>query len=138
MSVVQFPKREDVRLVWRCGCDCLTHYAHADGRIECAACGNFAGAYPGDWRLPLPEEPAVPAFIEPGDHKVTDLNSPELSIKRALRHADPANLAALVLVNKDGSTSVWSESFDTDEQRAWITRKLAEIGADIVKDRGAP
>lgn len=66
--------------------------------------------------------------------KVTDLNSADAAIKRVLRNADPDKMFALVVVNRDGSLSVWGGNLTTDDQRQWFDRQMASAKALLNKE----
>lgn len=132
-NIISLPRRDVDRVVWRCGCGCLTSFVRADDELECAQCGSLARGNTGEWRKHLPPVPAVVAETVDGDVKVTDLNSVEAALKRVARTADPDKVFALIVVNRDGSLSVWGGNLETDKQRAWFDRKLAETKALLVK-----
>lgn len=125
MTVVAFQPKEKPRLIWRCDCGCLTMFLHSDATAECAACGVFATGLEGDWRAPLPEQPDSPREVSPGDNKVVDLGSADVAVRRALKRIEPDDVTALVVINRDGSLSAWSEA-ETDKQGSWLRRKMRE------------
>lgn len=136
-NVVAFPSRDDANIVWRCNCGCITHFVRADGEIECAQCGALAvdTGHDGEWRCRLPETPAEPQECSPGDFKVTDLNSSEAAFRRVLRNADPEQAAVLIVLNTDGSLSAWG-TLETEEQREWFDRRMAEAKALLARKGG--
>ena len=136
-NVIQFGKpaaAEPIsdRVVWRCNCGCLTFFVRADRELECAVCGTVAeGA--GEWRTREPEAPAGAApDVSPGDVRVTDLNSPELAIRRMVKKIDVENLVSLVVLNADGSLSAWGKA-ETEAQAQWILDRLLDAHALMVK-----
>ncbi|MGL4296941.1 MAG: hypothetical protein ACRCTG_14610 [Aestuariivirga sp.] len=122
--------------VWRCGCGCATHFARADGQIECANCAAMASGNSGEWRgrVPDPEMQVVPP-MEDSSLVVTDLMSGEAACRRVLS-ADPKDLAAAIIFTKDGRVRVWGLDFSGDEQLAWLDRRLAEARRLLVKAEG--
>lgn len=120
------PKEGEDDLVWRCNCGCSTHYAHANGYLTCAHCGTVGNGTGGEWRKSLPDEAHEPKEIEEGDIRVTSLDSPHAALKRVQRLADPDDLAALIVMQKDGRLNVWGDNFDTEERVEWLDRRLAD------------
>lgn len=126
-NVIQFERREPDpshdRVVWRCNCGCLTFFIRADAEVECAQCGVISEDC-GSWRARSPDEHEgeVPG-VEPNDVTVTDLNSPELAIRRVVRKIEHANLAALVVINSDGSLSAWGDA-EGAAQSDWLMSRL--------------
>ncbi|MEW9304547.1 hypothetical protein [Labrys neptuniae] len=107
----------------------MTHFARADDELECAQCGMVASGDTGEWRKNLPDTPTTVKETETGDVKVTDLNSMDAAIKRILRNANPDQMFALIVVNNDGSLSVWGRTLHTDDQREWFDHKMADAKA---------
>lgn len=128
-NVISLPPRNQDKVVWRCGCGCITHFLRADGEMECAQCGVLAEGDTGEWRVNLPDTPAKPRETETGDVKVTDLNSSDAAIRRVLKNADTSTMVALVVLHDDGALSVWGEDLDTDERRDWFDRRIADAKA---------
>lgn len=133
-NVVFFPPRQPETVVWRCECGCITHFVRGDDQIECAKCGAVADGDSGSWRRNLPDVPVSAPETQDGDVKITDLNSPEAAFKRTLRKADPDKAFALIVVNRDGSLTVWGGDLETEAQRAWFDRKMAEAKALLTKE----
>jgi hypothetical protein len=128
-NIVTLPRRDADKIVWRCDCGCLTHFIRADDEVECAQCGTLANGSGGEWRRNLPDVPAIIGEVESGDVQVTDLNSADAAIKRVLRKVDADQMFALIVVNTDGSLSVWGRTLKTDDQRDWFDRKMADAKA---------
>ncbi len=78
----------------------------------------------GTWRTPAPDDPE-PREFDPNDPAkiVVDLNGADATIKRVLR-MDPEDLAALVVLLKDGMVKVWGPDFTSRAERGWLRRKL--------------
>lgn len=133
-NVVSLPRRDADRIVWRCDCGCMTFFVRADDELECAQCSVLTRGETGEWRKNLPDVPAKVDETETGDVKVTDLNSASAAIKRVLRKADPDKMFALVVVNRDGSLSVWGGDLVTDDQREWFDRQMASAKALLNKE----
>lgn len=129
-NVIQFGRKADAppvdndRVVWRCNCGCLTFFVRADQEIECAQCGTIS-ADAGSWRARSPEEPVGEVGeVEPDDVTVTDLGDPAHAIRRVLKKVEPDNVAALIVINNDGSLSTWGET-DGKAQAGWMRRRVA-------------
>lgn len=135
-DVITFPKREDPKVVWTCGCGCMTHYLRADGVVECASCRNEVTE--GDWRARLPDTPAEPEPATSDTFSSTDVQSDELSIRRVIKAIVPAEAALVALVRADGSICLWSDWMEGPERHAWLRDKLAMIETlAINQSRGA-
>ena len=122
-AVVEFPKKEKERLVWRCNCGCITFFALGDGTIECAHCEIASSDFAGSWRVSLPE-PARDVPPVDRDLKVVDMNDAKSAILRVLKRADPEILAALIVMRNDGTMSVWNDRMDTAEHRRWFDGQI--------------
>lgn len=134
-NVVRFTPKADDKLIWRCACGCSTHYHYIDGTVECAACDKVASSLSGEWRAFLPPPPDQPKTVEPGDDAVVKLDSAESAIRRVLKTADTDQMAALMVFHHDGSIKAWGERFETEEQRAWLGRKLDQVEAMLTEAR---
>lgn len=131
-EIIQFPQKPRAdRILWRCNCGCITSYLHHDGSAECAACGETVKL--GEWRKSLPETPANPPELSPGDRIITDLNDPSIALKYMVNKADPSTMSAVVILHSDGRLRVWSEEAGTSERKAWFERRMAEATKLIVK-----
>lgn len=122
-------------VLWRCGCGCFTHFALESGDLKCAHCGEKLDQEFGEWRRHLPDVPNPDGIeeVEAGDALVTDLDDPKWAMRRAVARANPETTCAVVIIQSDGSLSVWGDEFDTAERESWIDRRLAEVRALLIK-----
>ena len=128
-NVVTLPRRDGSSLIWVCNCGSTTHYHHADGSIVCGSCETAATALDGDWRLRFPDEPLDPPALDSKNFKVADFNTVDIFMKRQMRTAETRPIAAAAVFFSDGSISTWAGEIETDEQKAWVTRKFDEAAA---------
>lgn len=129
-NIIQFGRKAEAptgvndRVVWRCNCGCLTFFVRADQEIECAQCKTIS-ADAGSWRARSPEEPlGAVEEVEADDVIVTDLGDPFHAIRRVLKKVDPDNVAALIVINNDGSLSTWGAA-DGKAQAGWMRRRVS-------------
>lgn len=127
-EIVEFGKKEREPLVWRCECGCVTQFVMDTGVMECAHCGTQAGEESGSWRILdlLPDVPSEPKKTEKGDFKVTDLQSPEMAFRRAVKKANPETTCVLLVFQEDGTASVWGRDLVTEDQKEWFDEQCAE------------
>lgn len=134
-NVVHLPRRDEGELVWACDCGSTTHYHHADGRVTCGSCDVEASGASGSWRARLPEEPIDPRPLDHDNFKVTDFTGPDVFLKRQIKTSEGRPMAAAIIVFHDGSFSTWQADIETDEQKAWLLRKLADAGVRMTGRR---
>lgn len=121
------PEAERFRCVFVCPCGSTTFHLHYEGDLECAGCGAFDNE--GEWRKRLPAtKPSDEEIKDTSDcFRVTTLDSAASFVKRKLK-AGFDNVVMVVLAHDDGHVSTYYEDAPTPDQRAWINRRLAEIG----------
>lgn len=120
-------------MVWHCACGCSTNYAHLDGTLECASCGSRHEDAGGGWRDALPEPTTDRAEPTAERTVVTDLNCPEMALKRVLAKATVADTVAVVLFQDGGGVSSWGSVPDTRRHRGWLNRKMATAKALLIE-----
>lgn len=125
-NVVSFPARDQDRLVYVCGCGCRTHFARADGELECANCGALDNVSGGEWRRRLPEPPASPEPLVGGYSTVVELDTDSAAIARMARDAEPGKMAVMILIFADGTVRSWGREILEAEQIEWLDKRLGD------------
>lgn len=124
------------KLIWVCNCGCSTHYAHADGQLECAHCGAMGDGSGSEWREQLPEPTTVhPVSTGPDEKRVVSLGDTSAALKRMLRRAedDRDNLAFVLIYRRGGEVGVWGDKIEGDEQSTWFDRRCADAKELLAK-----
>lgn len=122
MSIVPFPTAE--RRIWACVCGGLTHFVYEDGAQECVSCG--AEKPRGEWR----DRPEM--ADTPEDVKISFRGEPdEVGLQRMLRDAKRPDTLGIFLALKDGRVRSRCIHPDTDEDREWWRRRLADFADQI-------
>jgi hypothetical protein len=113
---------------WRCDCGCNTYRLRNDGEIECAYCEELTNSA-GEWRLPKSETAPTKAPEQSINIRVVDFNAPNVALKRVLGKIDIEATCAVVVIDLDGSFSVWGapSDFSTRARRGWLRRRLEEV-----------
>jgi hypothetical protein len=122
-EVIAFPARNEDKIVWRCGCGCISFFLLADGGAECCRCGCVQSGEDGSWRERLPETPQRVEMQPPDDITVTDLNSSAAGLRRTLERAQIGATAIVVIIQDDGGVSTWG-AIENVEQSDWFDRRI--------------
>lgn len=137
-DLVEFRRPPDDNVVWVCDCNCTTHYHHADGRVRCGACGADASEASGQWLSRLPPCPAEPGETDHASFKIVEAGTAENFLKRYAKADVGRPIAAIAIIYSDGAYSTWSGEIETDDQKAWVRRKLEEAGRRMTGETVKP
>lgn len=128
-EVVDFPKPE--HLIWTCGhCGCSTFYLYNDGTSECAGCDFVSDG--GEWVTPVADGPKHPEKDNAGSISTIAIGNPEFAKRRVLKkiNENASELAFIAGWFEEGGMTSWCGA-ETDEQKAWVVRRLHELAAAI-------
>jgi hypothetical protein len=110
---------------------------HAVYNIHCAGCDNVVAE--GDeafkWATKVPETPPAGTVTDlMGYANTVSTGSAHLALARTLKHVEnwkkEDTLCLLAGYNTDDQSAFWM-NFETEEQRNWVLRKLAEIRSTV-------
>ena len=122
MAVVPFPPQEEK--VWQCAqCGCQTFFLHVNGQTECACCHHFGDGHDGQWSA------WDGSVIKEGlrAHSTTKMPShASEALGFVLKRATVDNAVAVIVMAKDGRTTVWGDNFATRSARGWLRRRLED------------
>lgn len=125
MTVLPFrPAPPPPELVYVCNCGCRTHFHHADGSVECSACGTFSNVLTGGWAKAAPPPETPPPASAKDDRTVVDMGDPAITIARVLKRASPTETAALIVIQNDSRVVLWSRGDIEGEAAEWMRRRL--------------
>lgn len=131
------PPQETGRLIYVCGnCDCRTFNLFADGSITCSHCDRELCPCEGgegaqeNWRrcVPNPPEDTSTLPTDAGTVNVHYMGDASYARSRTLKNINEwgDKLVMVVGYHDDGSGRSWFD-YETEEQRQWVLRKLAEV-----------
>lgn len=124
MSVTEFPKPKEPE-IWVCACDCSTFNLRSDGVAECASCGEIAEAGCGGWYDGIRNGPMRDEELEAPIRDVQGNGSVEFARRRISQFADAEDAVAVVVLRDRGGIHTWT-SVETEEQIAWLARRMGE------------
>lgn len=133
-NVVQFAKPEPERLIWACACGCTTHYHHASGDVECAACEAISTSVSGEWREHFPEAPEEPKPCDASSFKITNIGSPEVALKRFTKQLSVDDTAVAILIDNEGGLSTWIGDYMTPERQLWARERIADATERLMRE----
>ena len=111
------PEVED--LVLACPCGGTTFFIRSNQTLVCAACDDAMD----DDVTGIPWDKIEKTNQEP--RTVRDYATVDLAFKRVLSRACQGDTAALVVMNMNGKTSVWSEGWDgSPEREDWFQERV--------------
>ena len=122
-NVVMFPGSDEPEdLVLICPCCGTTFFIRSDRALICAACGDemeddVTGIEWGKVQK-TDKEPRI----------VRDCATEDLAFRRVLAHANREETAAVIIMNKNGGTHVWSDGWDGHpETKAWYQERVDDL-----------
>jgi hypothetical protein len=128
MTVVDFPKRE--RMIWLCRCGCSTFYLYDDSTTECAAC-NLAGDG-AEWVKSLADAPRNPDRDDFNSVSIKAIGSVDFAkhsvLKRISNEKDDVRMVAAWF--DDGSMTSWCGA-ETQEQQDWAVEKANDYARNL-------
>jgi hypothetical protein len=122
-NVVSFPLDETPQLLTlTCDCGGTTFFVRSDYKLVCAACDEMMDddvtGIPWDSIPSLDREPRI----------VRDCATEDLAFRRVLSFAQMGETSALIIMNKDGGTHVWSDGWDGHpETKAWFQERVDDL-----------
>ena len=123
MSVVGFPAKKDEELVLACDCGSTTFRILSTGLFECSVCNEVIAD-----DMTGVDYSEIQKAEKPTELKSqSDFNCTDLAFHRVLSKADPKQSAAVVVMNLNGGTSVWSIGADSDEEKAWFQTRIDDL-----------
>ena len=123
-NVVSFPSgTEPQLLVLSCDCGGATFFVRSDHRLVCAACDETMD----DDVTGIPWDNVQAVDRKP--RAVRDFGTVDLAFKRVLTSADTENTAALIVMNRDGHTHVWSDEGweENDDIKSWYQERVDDL-----------
>jgi hypothetical protein len=122
-NVVSFPLDEAPQLLTlTCDCGGTTFFIRSDHKLVCAACDEMMD----DDVTGIPWESVQTVYKEP--RVIRDLATEDLAFRRVLAQANKDDTAALIVMNKDGGTHVWSDGWDGyPEIKAWFQERVDDL-----------
>jgi hypothetical protein len=119
-NVVSFPLDEAPQLLTlNCGCGGTTFFIRSDRVLICAACDEKMD----DDLTGLPWDNIPLAAREP--RIVRDCATEDLAFRRVLSFAQMGETAAVIVMNKNGGTHVWSDGWDGHpEIESWFQSRV--------------
>jgi hypothetical protein len=113
---------DDEDLILVCDCGGQTFFIH-QGWFCCSACDEVLTD---DLQLSRKLVGAEVVDREAGTRNRTIFPSEEMAQRRVLASVG-ADTAAIVVMNKDGITHVWSMGADSEEQREWFRKRVDDL-----------
>ena len=122
-NVVSFPLDEAPQLLTlTCDCGGTTFFIRSDHKLVCAACDDLMG----DDVTGIPWDSIPAVHREP--RVVRDFPTKDLAFRRVLTHARCGETSAVIVMNKDGGTHVWSDGWDGyPEIKAWFQTRVDDL-----------
>lgn len=106
---------------WNCGCGCTSFHARSDGAVECCNCGTVQDSPDlGAWVAPVTFDGEAP----PADPHAVRVVDTAFGSRRLADRIAAGEFDYVVAIKNDGAVSTSGPQPETDEQYAWLARRL--------------